>query len=470
MENIPLLNFLSRKNRIGKIYNCAVQTVFEVILMAEQFSNGSYNYSYDSSGGGMKNFGSGSVGGPPPPPIVPKYNGLRTAGICLFGSAIIIILAVIIFNISGGTVGSVNYQIPSGGRLEGQYVNDDDIPTAPNVFPDENGPQISVWGKGTDKKLSASEVYQNVSPSIVCITSYEGGKDYVLDAIGEGSGIILTEDGYIATNSHVVDDSKATGVMVTLFDEREFLGTVIGVDVKTDLAVLKIDAEGLTPAKFADSDKASVGQDVFAIGNPGGIDFLNSLTTGTLSAVNRLLSSGYIKYIQTDAAINPGNSGGALVDEYGRVIGMNTAKIVASGYDNMGFAIPSNDIIEIINKLIKYGKVIDRGTLMVSVKDCTLYMSKSNSIPQGVIIYTIQSGSPLKKTQVQENDIITSINDVKVTSSVELIDELKKYKPDDTVKLTLYRVGNGNYSKSYSFDVNVKLVSDSETQNYADIS
>lgn len=397
------------------------------------------------------------------PPIMPQRHSGKSVLICLGGAFAIIIAAVMIFSISGGTVDNAEVRIPSNGRIEGTYVQKDELAAAPKIGPDIDGPQIEASDTPSVKSDStriATEVYDKVASSVVCITSYEEGEDYVLDAVGEGSGIIITEDGYIATNSHVVDDSKHTGVMVTLANETQYLGTVIGVDVKTDLAVIKIDAKGLTPAEFANSDEVIVGQQVYAIGNPGGSAFFNSMTKGAVSAVNRLLSSGYVKYIQTDAAINPGNSGGALINEHAQVIGMNTAKLVATEYEGMGFAIPSNTVMEIVNKLIRYGYVNDRGTLSIEGKSCTLYMSKANSIPQGMMITKINSDSPLADTDAQKNDIITAVNDVTITSSVELIDELKKYKPNDTIKLTLYRPGKGNNSDSYSFDINVRLLPD----------
>ena len=166
------------------------------------------------------------------------------------------------------------------------------LPGAPDVSADPNGPQISA--ASTDNKPegnTANKAFVKASPSVVCITSYKGGADPVLNKLGTGSGIIISSDGYIATNSHVVDDSTKTGVMVTTYDGYQYLGTIIGVDAKTDLAVLKIDANGLVPAEFADSDSLYVGQVVFAIGCPGGSNFSNSLTSGTVSFTAFISSS-----------------------------------------------------------------------------------------------------------------------------------------------------------------------------------
>jgi serine protease Do len=278
---------------------------------------------------------------------------------------------------------------------------------------------------------------------------------------GEGSGIIISDDGYIATNSHVVNDNTGTGVVITLSGGEQYLGTIIGIDKKTDIAVIKISAENLSSADFANSDTLFVGQDVYAIGNPGGSAFSNSLTKGTVSAVNRILSTnGYVKYIQTDAAINPGNSGGALVNDAGQVIGMNTSKLVATDYEGMGFSIPSNKVVEIVNKLIKYGYVNDRGTLGIEGTTCNLYQSRKNNVPQGMVITKINSYSPLSNTQAKEKDIITEVNGVTVKSSYEFIDQLSKYKPGDKVTLKLFRAAATMADISYSFEVQVELIDD----------
>ena len=355
-----------------------------------------------------------------------------------------------------------NEKIPYNRYTSRNYTEESSIPGAPQVSADPDGPQISTSESSEEvSENTVNGAYKKASPSVVCITSYKGGEDYVLDKIGEGSGIVISADGYIATNSHVVDDNITTGVLITLSDGSQYLGTIIGVDPKTDLAVLKIDAKKLTPAEFADSGELFVGQEVYAIGNPGGSNFSNSLTRGTVSALNRILSTnGYVRYIQTDAAINPGNSGGPLINERGQVIGMNTAKIVNTKYEGMGFSIPSNKVAEIINKLIKYGYVNDRGTLSIEGTTCNLYESKLKNVPEGMVITAINSNSPIKGKNVKVKDIITELNHVRVRSAVEFIDELSKYKPGEDVVLTFFRAAGDGERRSYSFEETVTLIPD----------
>lgn len=394
-----------------------------------------------------------------------KSSGLKVALWCVSSVLGMVLIAVVIFMINERfSDNSNNNIIPNNSGVESSYGTASSLPDAPSVGADENGPQISTQEAPTSESSSANttnNAYKKASPSVVCITSYESGTDYALTESGEGSGIIISSDGYIATNSHVVNDDKNTGVMITLNTGKQYLGTIIGIDKKTDLAVIKIDAKNLTAADFANSDKLIVGQDVYAIGNPGGSAFSNSLTKGAVSALNRVLSSNvYVKYVQTDAAINPGNSGGALINEYGQVVGMNTSKLVGTDYEGMGFAIPSNTVAQIVNKIIKYGYVNDRGTLGIEGTTCTLYASKANNIPQGMIITKINSNSPLYSTQAKEKDIITAINGKTVLSSTEFIDQMKKYKPGDKVSLTLFRASENSSGKPYSYTLDVVLISD----------
>ena len=400
------------------------------------------------------------------PPKKPKSNKGRIVLICCLAAAVFILRGVLVYAVSIGTKQSSDNEAlpPDSSRVEASFGESSDIAKAPSVTANTDGPQISAAATPdsySDETTVADTVYSKASSSVVCITSYDYDGDYITSADGEGSGIILSKDGYIATNSHVVNDSKKTGVLVSTNDDKQYLGTIIGIDKKTDLAVIKIDAKDLSPAEFADSDTIKIGQLSFALGNPGGSEFANSLTKGAVSAVDRVLSgSGYIKYIQTDAAINPGNSGGALLNEFGQVIGMNTAKLVATDYEGMGFAIPSNTVMQIINKIIKYGYVNDRGTIGIEGKTCTLYMSKVNNVPQGMLVTKIDNNGPAASTELKSNDIITEINGIKVTSSVDLIDELKKYKPDDTVTLKVFRPSTNKTAKGYEFSVRITLKAD----------
>ena len=381
----------------------------------------------------------------------------------------VIIVAVGIFVIfrftSGGSSekNTGNKIIPDNNNAASSYAEELSVPEAPKVSADPDGPQIST--ASSDKQTDTNAVnaaFRKASPSVVCVTSYKSGQDFVLNKIGDGSGIIISGDGYIATNSHVVDDDISTGVLVTVYDGTQYLGTIIGVDKKTDLAVLKIDAKGLAAAEFADSDKLYVGQEVYAIGSPGGSNFTNSLTKGTVSATNRILSSNaYIKYIQTDAAINPGNSGGPLINESGQVIGMNTSKIITTSYEGMGFSIPSNKVAEIINKLIKYGYINDRGTLAIEGVTCNLYESKSKNVPMGMVITKIEETSPLYLSKALEQDIITAVNGERVRSSAEFIDKMSSFKPGDTITLTLFRAASGVNTTEFSYDLSVTLIEDS---------
>lgn len=425
-------------------------------------NNQNYNQNYNQNNFSYQYQPNMNNGGKPPK----KHNGMKVALWCVSSVLLVVIVALVIFIINPDKNNNslIDDNIPKNSGAESSYGTASSLPEAPDVSADENGPQISTEQTSyaeTSSALTVNNAYKKASPSVVCITSYEAGTDYTLTESGEGSGIIISSDGYIATNSHVVDDSKDTGVMVTLSTGEQYLGTIIGIDTKTDLAVLKINAENLTEAAFADSDNLVVGQEAYAIGNPGGAAFSNSLTKGAVSALNRVLSSNrYVKYIQTDAAINPGNSGGALINEHGQVIGMNTAKLVGTDYEGMGFAIPSNTVADIVNKLIKYGYVNDRGTLGIEGTTCTLYASKINNIPQGMIITKINRNSSLYGTIAKEKDIITAINGKTIKDATEFVDEMKQYKPGDKVTLTLFRSSENTSGQPYSYNVDAVLLED----------
>ena len=326
-----------------------------------------------------------------------------------------------------------------------------------------NTPTLNTKDRTEDENaMSAQEVYAKVAPSIVGIVTYNPSKGLISSGAGQGSGIIMTEDGYIITNAHVIGNSNKYNVTVVI-DNKEYQAKVVGFDVRTDLAVVKIDANGLSPATFGNSDQLAVGEWVLAIGNPGGLEFSNSLTRGLISALNRSLKSenssvnSSSKFIQTDAAINPGNSGGALVNMYGQVIGINTAKV--KDFEGMGFAIPINTAKSVVDDIINKGYVSGRVKLGISVRPVSAYEAHINDVPQGILILEINEGSNLISQGVKVGDIITKMDGVNTTNTSDLYGELNKHKAGDTVSLTLYRQ-SALSGQSTTLDVKVTLQED----------
>lgn len=327
----------------------------------------------------------------------------------------------------------------------------------------DNTPTLNTKDRTEDENaMSAQEVYAKVAPSIVGIVTYNPSKGLISSGAGQGSGIIMTEDGYIITNAHVIGNSNKYNVTVVI-DNKEYQAKVVGFDVRTDLAVVKIDANGLSPATFGNSDQLAVGEWVLAIGNPGGLEFSNSLTRGLVSALNRSLKSenssvnSSSKFIQTDAAINPGNSGGALVNMYGQVIGINTAKV--KDFEGMGFAIPINTAKSVVDDIINKGYVSGRVKLGISVRPVSAYEAHINDVPQGILILEINEGSNLISQGVKVGDIITKMDGVSTTNTSDLYGELNKHKAGDTVNLTLYRQ-SALSGQSTTLDVKVTLQED----------
>ncbi len=317
-----------------------------------------------------------------------------------------------------------------------------------------------------DGKLTNQQIIRQVSPSVVAITSYVQSQGY--QATGMGSGIILREDGYIVTNAHVVEG--AMGISVQLSDGKtSYEARVIGADTQTDLAVIKVDATGLTAASFGNSDQVEMGDKVLAIGNPQSMAFAGSVTEGIVSGLNRQVSATdqstgqvthYKNLIQTDAAINPGNSGGALVNEYGQVIGINSAKVIATGAEGIGFAIPSNMAQPIVDDLINYGRVTGRVMLGITAQEINEVQARLNQVPTGLLVISTQEGSDISQKGIIPGDIITKVNDKEITVLQDLTDELEGKKPGDQVKLEVYRPSNLPGSQGSFFEVEIALMED----------
>jgi len=265
----------------------------------------------------------------------------------------------------------------------------------------------------------------------------------------EGSGIIISKDGYILTNNHIINSadssiyyevSEATKISVYLYnDETPYEAKIIGTDEQTDLAIIKIEKDNLAAAELGDSNSIKIGEFAMAIGNPLGME--SSVTSGIISAVNRSVTSEdgtTYNLIQTDAAINSGNSGGALVNAEGKVIGINTLKLSGSGIEGMGFAIPINDTIEIYKQLIKHGKVL-RPYIGIGGIDLDKASAEYYNLPTGIYVREIYSNSPAALSDLKKGDVITSIDGAKITSMDELNDIKNKKNIGDEITLDFYR-------------------------------
>lgn len=310
---------------------------------------------------------------------------------------------------------------------------------------------INVSQVNTGKALTAAEVYAANVNSTVGITTSAVTTNFwgiPVSSAAAGSGFIFSDDGYILTNYHVIEG--ASSVKVALFNGEEYDASLVGYDASNDIAVLKIDAQGLTPVVLGNSDTLHVGDDVIAIGNPLG-EFTFSLTKGSVSALNRevTLSSGTSHYtmdlIQTDCAINSGNSGGALFNLYGEVVGITNAKYSNNGnssqasIESIGFAIPINQVRSIVESIIENG-YIAKPYIGVSVRDVSAE-SQSYGLPQGASVALVNEDSPAAKAGVQVNDIITAVNGESIDSSDALVAFIKNVQTGDELTLSIYRQG-----------------------------
>ena len=298
---------------------------------------------------------------------------------------------------------------------------------------------------GVANKILPSIVGIEIKYSVNSIFGQSGSAE------ASGSGIIISEDGYILTNNHVVSSSsensfyqisQATQINVYLYnDSTAYPATIVGQDELTDIAVIKIDKTGLTPAELGDSDTVQVGAFAMAVGNPLGMQ--SSITCGNISAVNRELTDSDGKtgtYIQTDAAINSGNSGGALVNSKGQVIGINTLKLSATGVEGMGFAIPINSVKDIYTQLIQYNKV-KRPYIGLTGIDVDEQKSKYYNIPEGIYVQSVENFSPAEKAGFKIGDVIIQIDGKDVKNMDELNEIKYQHNIGDTITLKILRDG-----------------------------
>ena len=357
--------------------------------------------------------------------------------------------------------------IGAGGGVFGvfftdKYLSADKTDTTSSKQEETNAPQ-NVTNITVDETVNSSveAVAKKAGPSIIgirttaAVTNFFGGST---ESTGEGSGIIYSQDGYIITNYHVIEsavESSNSKVEVFLSTDTETAinATVIGYNIASDLAVVKVEKTGLPAIEFADSDKLSVGQYAIAIGNPGGLEFIGSVSSGVISGLNRSVTIGTgntMSLIQTDAAINPGNSGGALVDITGKLIGVNSVKLVSTGYEGMGFAIPSNTVKEICDNIIdKQNDPTPYLGIQIS-QSYTADQLIALGYPAGAVVVSVAEGGPAYESRIQRGDIITEFNGVTINDYTELENAIAQCKPGDSVTIKIFRAG-----RFYSSHINV---------------
>ena len=302
----------------------------------------------------------------------------------------------------------------------------------------QQSPQ-SVNNVPAEGGMPLQDIYSQSIASVVSISSTGNG------GISTGTGVILSQDGYIVTNAHVVEDG--THITVQLTDDRTFSAEIVGSDEISDLAVLYIDGEGLTPAQFGDSAQLRVGDTVVAIGDPLGVEFRGTYTNGIVSAINRDVDvdGRTMTLIQTNAALNSGNSGGPLINCYGQVIGINTMKIGAftddAGVEGLGFAIPSAMVKEVVDQLIQQGYVSGRPTLGLEGDSLSTFYQHYYRMPAGLYITSVDRNSDAYAKGVEDGDILLYIGETRVTSMEEMKAALFDRQVGETVETIIYRGG-----------------------------
>ena len=353
------------------------------------------------------------------------------------------LLTVIVAAIVAGAVGVASATITTA-----YFWNQDENQTNDHLDLENNTVNINV----EEQALSVVEaVAKKVTPCVVgirtttSVNSFFGNQQ---EESGEGSGVIYKQNGYIITNYHVIEDAvtNARNTKIEVFldssAENSYIATVVGYNISADLAVIKINVTGLPVVEIADSDKVKVGQYVITVGNPDGLEFMDSVTYGVISGLDRVVSSDSdIGLIQTDAAINPGNSGGALVDATGKLVGINSSKIVSEEFEGMGFAIPSNEAVEICEKIIAKENSPEPYIGITISEKYTAEVLKFYGYPTGAVVLSVYSGSPAYEAGLRKGDIITEFSGTEITEYTVLEKLMSNCKPNQKVNLKLYRSG-----------------------------
>ena len=425
-------------------------------------NNGGYSY---------VNYYSDPNGGDPNKKPKKKHTGLKVAAF---------VLAMVL--VSGGSIGVYEGIRSSNADNSSSIVASNDSSAAESSTGDSSSSKKSdssqswIQLASTNGSMSVADIVKKVTPSVVGVQStfsssngsnnnpmngYGGffgygsqGNNGSQGMTGVGTGIIMSKDGYIVTNAHVIYDDEygygeASSVQIQMSDEETtYDARIVAYDKEADIAVLKIDADNLTPAEFGDSSSCEVGEMVVAIGNPLGLQFQNTVTCGIISALDRkvTINDNTMTLIQTDTAINNGNSGGPLINSSGQVIGINSAKM-SSTYsgeatvEGIGFAIPMSEAKSIVDDLINYGYVTGRPQLGISCQDVTEAVSQAYNIPVGAYIFSVTAGGAADQAGLQPGDVITGMQDQTISTTEELNAVKNQYKAGDTITLTYVRAG-----------------------------
>lgn len=398
----------------------------------------------------------GSLSGQPKKP----RNNSNSFGLKLFAVIMSVLFVISAASFAGYYVWNMKSDINTI-NMNNDTASQDDVPdeTKPSMKINQ-APQSSGGADVSNGALTASEIYEKVAPSVVGVAVYAQQMGQTL--AGQGSGIIMTSDGYVITNAHVVTSSDyvISKIEVILPDEDEtvYSASLVGADTATDLAVLKIDAQNLVPAEFGISSDLSIGDTVYVIGNPSGLEFAGSFTHGMVSALNRNIYmrdlKSEIEYIQTDAAINSGNSGGAFINEFGQVVGISAAKMrVEAGYEGMGFAIPIDNAKDVVNSLIQNGYVSGRPKIGIRYEGISETIANLNSIPKGIRVITVGEETDAYAKGIRPGDIITHLDKSEVYDEESVRKVMQTKKAGETIQVTVYQVDESGVSHTVNLDV-----------------
>ena len=307
---------------------------------------------------------------------------------------------------------------------------------------------LKLKAKETNE-LTLSELYKKCAPSIVSIAGYKEGKS----GYSWGTGVILSADGLILTNTHIIDGCDSA--TITLYDDRQFEAMLVGADAVSDIAVLRINATGLIPGDFGESSSLEIGESVAAIGNPLGETFRLTLTDGIISAIERGVQyNGHsMNLLQTNTAINEGNSGGALFNMYGQVIGITNMKMMGnySSIEGIGFAIPSGTVREVVNNLVVNGVVNGRPSIGITVGPIPANAASAYDMPEGLYVSDVSEGSDAKAQGIEKGDVLIEVNGQAVRTTDDVLAQKEGHSVGESMHFKLWR--NGEY-----YEVDVKLV------------